>query len=214
MARLAEVSVAPAEPLRNRAAEFALELDKVGAVLRAGRDARADGDGSALAADELLLLPVLIIILVACIARATATLLHAAEVGVAALEAHVVGELLHRVLLQLVVVVATGLDARVLVHVLELGSLQCHLDDFLFEGQLLVDDLLQRRTLLAAEVLLARRALHVVEGHTWTVPLLLHHLLNAGAVEHVTAVEHDGRLLADRASVANRAEVFAVSFWL
>jgi len=40
--RLTEMSVAPAEPLRDRAAEFALELDEVGTVLRAVLDTGPD----------------------------------------------------------------------------------------------------------------------------------------------------------------------------
>jgi len=90
MAGLAEVRISPAEPLRDRAAEFALELDEVSAVTRAGLDARTDSDGSALTANELLLLPSVIIVLIACVSRTTATLFHASEVWRVALEAHVV----------------------------------------------------------------------------------------------------------------------------
>ena len=42
VARLAEVRVSPAEPLRDRAAEFALELDKVCAVLFANSLTKAE----------------------------------------------------------------------------------------------------------------------------------------------------------------------------
>ena len=76
-------------------------------------------------------------------------------------------------------VVATRHDTLVLVHFLEFGTLHGHFDDLLFEVQLLVDDGLERGTPLAAEVLFARRTLHVIEGDTWTVPLLPYHLLNA-----------------------------------
>ncbi len=42
MTRLTEMSVAPAEPLRDGAAEFTLELDEVCTVLRAVLDTRSD----------------------------------------------------------------------------------------------------------------------------------------------------------------------------
>lgn len=42
VARLAEVSVSPAEPLRDRAAEFAFELDKICSVILALACAQAE----------------------------------------------------------------------------------------------------------------------------------------------------------------------------
>ena len=45
MARLAEVSISPTEPLGDGAAELALELDEILAVLRTGLDSASDGDG-------------------------------------------------------------------------------------------------------------------------------------------------------------------------
>jgi hypothetical protein len=51
---LTEVGAAPAEPRGNRAAEFALELDKVSAVLRAVLDAGADTNRRTLPADQIL----------------------------------------------------------------------------------------------------------------------------------------------------------------
>lgn len=97
MAGLAEVSVAPAEPLGDGAAELALELDEVLPVLRTCLDASAHCDGGALAADELFFFEVLIVDL-CCLA-----VFHAAEVGIGALEANVVRQFLQRITLQIIV---------------------------------------------------------------------------------------------------------------
>ena len=51
MARLAEVGITPTEPLGDRAAELALELDEFSAMRRAALYATTDGDGGALTAD-------------------------------------------------------------------------------------------------------------------------------------------------------------------
>lgn len=51
MAWLAEMRVTPAEPLGNRAAEFALEFDEVLPVLRTRLDATADCNGGTFTAD-------------------------------------------------------------------------------------------------------------------------------------------------------------------
>jgi hypothetical protein len=53
VARLAEVSVAPAEPLGDRATEFTLELDIVGTVLLAVDYTCSYLAGRALATDQL-----------------------------------------------------------------------------------------------------------------------------------------------------------------
>ena len=63
MTWLTEVGVAPAEPLRDGAAEFALELDEVGAVLRAVLYPASDTDRRTLAAHQILLLILLTLLL-------------------------------------------------------------------------------------------------------------------------------------------------------
>ena len=85
VARIAKVRVSPAEPLRNTAAEFALELDEIGAMFWARAFSESERLRRALSADEILRLEVLSLIL-CCDA-----VLHAAEVGLAAFEALVIG---------------------------------------------------------------------------------------------------------------------------
>ena len=87
MARLAEVSVAPAEPLGDRAAELAFELDEVCSVLFAVCVAETEFARRAFGAYQLLWLEILL----GCLSRNA--ILHAAEVGNVTLKALVVGEL-------------------------------------------------------------------------------------------------------------------------
>lgn len=135
MAWLAEVRITPAEPLSDRAAEFALELDKIRTVLRAVLDSAADGDCCTLTADKLFFLPSVVVVS-GCIA-----VLHTTEVWIATFEAHVVRELFQGKALQIVVeCVARLLEARVLVEIFKLRALHGHLDDASLEVDLLLDD--------------------------------------------------------------------------
>ena len=86
MTRLAEVRIAPAEPLSDIAAELALELDKVGPVDFTVCCAETKLLGGTLGADELLWLE----LLRCCLGRDT--ILHATKVGYLAFEALIVGE--------------------------------------------------------------------------------------------------------------------------
>ena len=206
MAGLAEVSVAPAEPLGDGAAELALELDEVLPVLRTCLDASAHCDGGALAADELFFFEVLVVYL-CCLA-----VFHAAEVGIGALEANVVRQFLQRITLQIIVKgVARLFQAGIFVQVFKLGSLHGHLDYTLLECDLLLNYLLQLGTRLAADLLLALWALEVVEHYTRTVPLLGYLLLHAVEVHDVAAVQVHRRGLANACAVADRTVVFLVT---
>ena len=119
--RLAEVRVAPAEPLRDRAAELALELDEVRSVLLAVCRPEPELLSRALAADQVLGLELLLLLL-----RRDAVL-HAAEVRTLALEALVVGQFEDGPSLQVVVVCVVGVpQSRVLVDAFVLGALQRH----------------------------------------------------------------------------------------
>ena len=117
VARFAEVRVAPAEPLGDRATEFALELYKVGAMLVTTCVAKTKLLRGALSADELLWLELLL----SCLRRDA--VLHTAEVGCLALETLVVSELKESPRLQIVVVVVVGvLKARVFVDTFVFGA--------------------------------------------------------------------------------------------
>ncbi len=100
VARLAKMGVAPAEPLRDRAAELALELYVVGAVLLAVGDAcvRAECVGRALTAHQLLGLVHLSLLL------GLDAVLHASEIGCLAFETLIVRAFVHSPLLKVLVV--------------------------------------------------------------------------------------------------------------
>ncbi len=98
VAGLAKVSGAPAEPLSNTAAVAALEVYKIAPVGLAALLAVLDADTGATGADQFFGLVDLLLLL-----RAYAVLF-SAEVGVFALEALIVSQLVHSELLQVVVV--------------------------------------------------------------------------------------------------------------
>jgi len=135
VARFAEVGVAPAEPLGDRAAKFALKLDEIGTMIFAGFGASSDCDGGALAADKLFFLEV-DVVLVGLIA-----ILHASKVGLLTLEAHVVRKLAHGVFLQFPVesIFFEFTHSVVLMKILKLCSLQGFLDDGCLKFALLLD---------------------------------------------------------------------------
>jgi hypothetical protein len=87
MARIAEVRIAPAEPLSDGTAELALELDVVDAMLSTVFNSCADTFGGAFAADEVLLLVLLRLILLLFILSA---IFQTAEIWLFAFEALVV----------------------------------------------------------------------------------------------------------------------------
>ena len=90
MASVAEVRSSPAEEQCDRTAPFALVVDVFVAVLFAILDAFTDASTSASTADEFVSLDVSRFLLV------VVTVFEPTEVGVFALEAHVVGTLKHR----------------------------------------------------------------------------------------------------------------------
>jgi hypothetical protein len=199
VARLAEVSVAPAEPLGNRAAELALELNEVGAVLLAVLDAGAHADRRALAAHQLLRL-------VDALLRAVAAVLHAPEVGRLALEALVVGELVDGVGAQVVVETVIGvLQPLMLIYVLELSSFEGLLEHLVLHLHRRVHLLLQDGAVRRVNPLLARGALQEREHHARPWETLVHLLLDAIQVKEVLAGELDAGHLAQALGVANYA---------
>lgn len=128
VAGLAKVSGAPAEPLSHTAAVAALEVYKIATVSLTALLAVLDANAGAARADELFGLVDLLLLL-----RADAVLL-AAEVGVFALEALVVSQLVHGELLQVVVVLVLRVQQPgVLVQGLVLDPLKRLLHDLLLE---------------------------------------------------------------------------------
>ena len=164
MARLAEVGVAPAEPLRDRAAELAFELDEVGAVVLAVGDAEvaAEGLGGALAADEFFWLELL-----GGLLRRDAVL-HAAEVGHFALEALVVRQLEQGPRLQVVIVVIVGiLQTGIFVDGFVFSTLNAHGVHLALHFEQLVDLGAQLDVVgLDLDLLLAGGAVEELPGNT------------------------------------------------
>lgn len=202
VARLAEMSVSPAEPLRNRAAEFTFVLDEILAVLLTSLNSSANRNSGALSADKLFLFEVGVVLV------GLVTVLHSSKVWILAFEAHVVRQLAHGVLLQ--VVVESGLWVRhslVLVQFLELRSLNGLLNHSLLEQFLLLDFFVQDRLACAFHSLLAVGAVQVVENDSRPVVHFLNLLLRAVEVVDMTALVDHAGLLAYCSNVADRTEV-------
>jgi hypothetical protein len=115
VARLAEVRVAPAEPLRNTTAELALELNVISAMFLTILDTRTNTDSRALRAHKLLWLILLTLLLSA------ETVLHPSEIGNLALEALIVGQFEKSIFLKRPIV-GFLLEPGVFVQALKLAS--------------------------------------------------------------------------------------------
>jgi len=124
--RLAEVSITPTEPLRDGTAEATLELDKVSPMRLADGITCPDTLRSALTAHRIFRLELLLLLL------SIDTIFHATEVGLLALEALVIGQLIHRVLFQVVMVFAGLFQARIFVDAFFLCSLNSLVFDDVF----------------------------------------------------------------------------------
>lgn len=85
MAWLAEMSITPTEPLRNRTAEFAFVFYEFHSMRLAILHATTYADSGALTTNKLFFFEILIIIL------GSLTVFHTSEVRVIALEALVIG---------------------------------------------------------------------------------------------------------------------------
>lgn len=152
VARITEVSCAPTEPLRDRAAEATFKLDEVLSVRFAVLSTR-NSHSRAGSTNQLLWLEDLFLLL------SSYAVLFAAEICVLALETLVVGEFKHSVgFFILEVWRARILQWRVVVHALELDSLFGLLPHFLFEARDLDNDTVEDRQVWRVDlVLLASR---------------------------------------------------------
>jgi hypothetical protein len=193
VASVAEVGVAPAEPLRYVAAELALELYVVGAVLLAVLDPAGDLEGGTLGTDEVLFLVFFVRFLFFLILHA---LLHAAEVGQFALETFKEGNFLNaEVLESIIVVIGFVLEAFVLVEALVATAF----DGFLFQVNLVgihpFHEGMYLGTGRGLDLLLAGGAIHEVEGNAGACPFSAQDVHHALKMENVVAVEfHTGAL--------------------
>lgn len=105
MTWLAEVSIAPAEPLGYAAAEFAFEFDIVQAMFFAVFNSTLDSVRGALSAHELLFLEFFLILFLV-----EETIFEPTKIRALALEAFVVGQLIETEFLELAVVLVPWLQ--------------------------------------------------------------------------------------------------------
>ncbi len=206
MAGFTEVRVPPAEPLRNGAAELALEFNEVRPVLGAVLNARADTNRRALPADQLLRLEVGPLL-------AGLAVLHAPEVGRLTLEAHVVGQLVDGVGPQVVEEPVLGiLQPVMLVYPLELGPLHDLLQHVVLDPLGLAQLLHQGRAVGCVDPLLALGTLQVAEDHSRTGPPVLDLGENTVQVEYMVACQlHTGRLPQSLSIADNTVIVIALA---
>lgn len=183
VAGLTEVRGAPAEPLRYRAAEAALELYVVRAVLAAVGRACSQRDGGALAAHQVFLLVLLALFL------STDAVLHASEVRHFALEALIVGELVERELLQIVIVLVVGVfEPWVVVQVFKLSPFLCLFHHIGFDSLCFLEFSVQRLAVRGLDPALAAGAVQEAEDYTGPRPSSLDLGVNALVVIDVLAL--------------------------
>ena len=128
MTRLAKVSIAPAEPLRDRAAKLAFEFDEVSAVCFATRISHAQTRRGTLPAHQLFRLEILGLLL-----RAQA-ILHATKVRIVTLVTLIVGQFERGPPLKVSVVVSVRIfDSWIFVNAFVLGPLNRHFVHFLLK---------------------------------------------------------------------------------
>lgn len=119
------MSITPTEPLTYRAAEFALKIYELLAMLFAVSDTTSHGLGGALTADEFFFLEVGVVLI------SLVAIFHSSEVRNLALKAHVITQFRHGVHLQ-IAVVGLLLDPVVLGKLLKFCSLVCLFNDKCF----------------------------------------------------------------------------------
>lgn len=185
------MSGSPAEPLRHRAAELALELNEVLAMLRTGFDSSPYSYSRALAAHKLLLFEL------SGVSLGCLTVFHSSKVRLSTLEALVVGQFVNCVTPQIIVEsVVLVLEAVVLVQVLKFSSLHGLFEHDLLEFVLLLDQIVYLFAVRSRQLFLALRAVKVVEDNSGAVVLFLDSLLQTAGVVDVPTFQMNAGLLA------------------
>ena len=201
MTWIAVVRVAVAEPERNRAAPFALEVNVVCTVLFAVFDSSPDQICRALRTDEVFAA------VLSSRCHLVATVVQAAKVRLLALETHVVGTLEHRKRCQISIEAVVRVpESFVLVKTFKFCSLHslCFDDapDLANFGQFLLD----RCAVGQIHRLFATWTVHKSEDNARRCPLVLYDRLDAFDVEDVAAAEFDARLRPKSAHPADCAK--------
>ena len=201
MARFAEVSVAPAEPLGDVAAEFALELDEVCPVDFALGSAHSQSVGCAFTTDQLLCLEFLFLLL-----RSQAVL-QSSEVWILTSMAQVVGALEDCKLGYVVVVgIAWVLKSRVFVKSFMLGPFNSHLLHLLLlTNEPFVVWLDLRVWVREGHLLFAGGAIQEIKRHSRGRPPLGHYAEDTVDVENMLATQYDRWLVPKSRELADAA---------
>ena len=203
MTRFTEVSVSPAEPLCDWATELALKLYVVSSMLFAVLDPRSHAHSRALTTHQFLWLVLLALLL------SPQTILESTEICRLAFETLIVGELKHRVGLQVIVEIFR-FQLFVFVDAFELGTLQGFpLDLFLKFPMMLWKFIVNQWALFCLNVSLALWAFKVVENNTWSRPLALESGQETVLMEDVTALKQDWRSVVKSFNLADCAVVIA-----
>ena len=166
VARLTEMSVSPAEPLGDGAAEFAFKLDEVYTVLPTLGVADSESVCSAFTTDQLFSFEFL------CLLCCSQAIFQSTEVRILTCMTEVVSTLEDRILLQIVVIdVVRILEPFILVNAFVFGPLEGHLFHLIF---LLTEPVhVVREVWMWVRELhqcLALRTIQEVEGHSWRWP--------------------------------------------
>lgn len=129
MAVLAKVSGSPAKPLRHRTAKLALELNEITSMSFALLGPTTHRVSRTLTTNQLLGLKFLLLHL------RIYTIFLAAEISVLTLKALIVSKLIHRKILELVIVIICRVfQSFFLINSLKLGSFKCFLHYQLFKS--------------------------------------------------------------------------------
>ena len=176
----------PTKPLSYRAAELAFILDEIGSVSFAYLFTATFGHCRAGSTYELFPLEVDGSLV------GSLAVLHATEVGVLALEAHVVRQPFHGISLQVLKVwilwvTLSFLESVLFVQVFKFCSLLSFFEDNFFKSFLFLNELVQRRALLCVHSLLAFGAVEIAKLDSGAVVAGFYEFLDAVVVENVTA---------------------------
>ncbi len=168
MARLTEVSRSPAEPLSDRAAESALEFNKVGSMYLAIFDASSYRYSWAFSTHQFFWLEIRTLL-------SSFTILLTTKVWHLAFEAHVVRELVYRIATQVVEeFIIRIFESWVFIDSFEFGPFYDFLEYIIFYDFRLIEFFYEGWTMRRINLLLALRTLQVAEYYTRTWPSVLH----------------------------------------
>lgn len=186
VAGFAEVSVAPAEPLGDTAAEFTFILDVLGTMGFTVAHTTTDVGRHAVGADELIRLEFLGSLL------SLNAIFHSSKVGFFAFKALVVGQFEHCPALKIFIEILSKFDYSI---VLVDALMRCSEDSFLLyillDGKHLLNFSVNRWAVRGVHKLLALGAIQETKLNSRREPLKLESLLYTLHVEHVTAAKHN-----------------------